>query len=748
MSAEAAAAALKAAQAAWAHRDDSAALAHLQKARAEDLAAALADIGLLQAEVLRQTGQFAATDTVLARVQAEHPGDFWPLYHRARLARQRKDLPAAWAHLGAARANAAENPISLDLLEAELLEDTGQPEAAEALLRAVVDKHPRTLAAYLRLAALAEARDDLAAAHQALEAAVKIDPSRMPLQFDLVRLSLETGRPNAAIARLETLRARHGPQPQIMMKLAGAFRQSRQDAREIETLSTLLRLNPQYPPLLRHLFSTRAKEADPAVLEAVLDLVRRKQGTDLADALEVPMRLQQLDFTAALRAIRATRQSRRSAAEAQSLASALFGAHHYRLGWRYLRACLRRWPENQGFWGMLVHQGGRLGRAEAVSDALDDAAAQLPARRVTEFRLTLSGYRDDLEGAIACFAELHAQGAARPPQRWLLHKMLFNLAGPDEAAAFYDRFGPAVAAESKPLHRVGLPGSMAMEFELERAELARLPKDISLKDWTLARPESSAAAIRLIDAWRTTPPCPPAGASKSETRPIPRRIYQYWDSAPPAAITEMTAHWAAAPGFEHRLFDRREARIFLAETFGKSWVRAFDMANNAAQEADLLRLALLTKTGGIWADADDVLYGDLDRLLASGPGLIVYREPQGGALGNNFLAAPPAHPVLAYAAQVAVEALTARSSDLAWFKTGPGLLTRAVGLFLAKADPDVARRQITILDWPALAGEIATHNPAAYKSSDSYWNRKDERGAPRPPDLWDQLLAGLQGNRP
>lgn len=268
--------------------------------------------------------------------------------------------------------------------------------------------------------------------------------------------------------------------------------------------------------------------------------------------------------------------------------------------------------------------------------------------------------------------------------------------------------------------------------------------DLALRDWVRARPGSSVAAIRLIDAWRAGAGPPP----EDRTGTVPRRIVQYWDAPePPPAIAGMIASWAGAPGFEHRLHDRQSARAFLRDTFGERCVQALAMASDAAQEADLLRLAVLARSGGVWADADDVLYGDLDRLLAAGPSLIVAREAPGGALANNFLAAPPEHPVIVRAAQMAVQALNARSADLAWFKTGPGLLTRAVGLYLAETEPETARRQITILTWPQLAGAVATHNPATYKNAAGYWNRKDERDAPRPTDLWGQLLAGLRAAR-
>jgi mannosyltransferase OCH1-like enzyme len=187
--------------------------------------------------------------------------------------------------------------------------------------------------------------------------------------------------------------------------------------------------------------------------------------------------------------------------------------------------------------------------------------------------------------------------------------------------------------------------------------------------------------------------------------------------------------------------DRIDALRFLRETFGSDWVRAFQLAQNAAQEADLLRLCLLARSGGIWADADDFLYGDLPGLLARGSGLILYREPLGGALGNNIMAAPPRHPAVVFAARLACRTLLQRDNENAWNKTGPGLLTRAVAQYLNRVDPAEAQRQITILDWPVVAQQVSTHNPVPYKATASYW---DNTGARRLKDpIWQTFVGAL-----
>ena len=219
---------------------------------------------------------------------------------------------------------------------------------------------------------------------------------------------------------------------------------------------------------------------------------------------------------------------------------------------------------------------------------------------------------------------------------------------------------------------------------------------------------------------------------------------QYWgDRAPPAQVTAMVDSWRAAPGFDHQLYDKMAALRFLREHFGPRWVSAFRLARYPAQEADLFRLCALAHSGGIYADADDVLLGGLDDLV-QGPGargLILYREPLGGILGNNFIAAPPGHPAIIQAARMACAGLLQRSNEAIWNSTGPGLLTRAVAAYIARTDPAELSRELTLLDWPDVAGRVLMHNTVTYKSTAQHWNTDVP-----PPEIgvWQELCTRLE----
>jgi hypothetical protein len=56
-------------------------------------------------------------------------------------------------------------------------------------------------------------------------------------------------------------------------------------------------------------------------------------------------------------------------------------------------------------------------------------------------------------------------------------------------------------------------------------------------------------------------------------------------------------------------------------------------------------------------------------------------------LGNNFIAATAAHPVITRAVELAAAAMNRDDKDLVWLSTGPGLFTRAFAQVWAESKP-------------------------------------------------------------
>ncbi len=171
----------------------------------------------------------------------------------------------------------------------------------------------------------------------------------------------------------------------------------------------------------------------------------------------------------------------------------------------------------------------------------------------------------------------------------------------------------------------------------------------------------------------------------------------------------------------------------LWRTYGGAAARAFLMAGNPTEEADFLRLGLLAAQGGIWEDTDDALYGDPATLIGDSHGLWCFREAPIGTVANNFLAASPGHPVIVNALAEAEEALLGRSAEWAWFKTGPALLTRAMGRILA--DPPADCPPVAIARQSDVRKIVAMHCPALHKTMGNHWSRIHGRSA----QFWQPL---------
>ena len=94
--------------------------------------------------------------------------------------------------------------------------------------------------------------------------------------------------------------------------------------------------------------------------------------------------------------------------------------------------------------------------------------------------------------------------------------------------------------------------------------------------------------------------------------------------------------------------------------------------------------------------------------------------------------------VLLWALEAAGRSLLARENDGTWFKTGPGLVTRATASWLAEAE-GTADQGLTLLTLPQLRAHVHPHVRLGYKSSGSYWNARDAHA----PGALVSALSGL-----
>jgi hypothetical protein len=142
---------------------------------------------------------------------------------------------------------------------------------------------------------------------------------------------------------------------------------------------------------------------------------------------------------------------------------------------------------------------------------------------------------------------------------------------------------------------------------------------------------------------------------------IPRIIHQTWfeeltpDRYP--HLQRLQNSWKAS-GWDYRFYTDATARVYIQEHYPDRFVEAYDAILPGAFKADLFRLCVLLKEGGIYADIDVQLDVNLDSFLTNNLSFFVPRDvaidhwPRANyCLWNGLLGAAPGHPIIARAVE-------------------------------------------------------------------------------------------------
>lgn len=201
---------------------------------------------------------------------------------------------------------------------------------------------------------------------------------------------------------------------------------------------------------------------------------------------------------------------------------------------------------------------------------------------------------------------------------------------------------------------------------------------------------------------------------------IPHKLHQYWEGPLPEDLgVALQRMQDLNPEEAYHLYDRAEARAYLQTHAAPEVVKAFDLARSAAERADLFRLVLLGREGGIYVDADDLCRGKLRDLLPDKSQMVLFQEYH-GALANNFLATVPNNPMLKRALESAVAETVSGAATSIWLRTGPGLITRAVAQALAE-NGGVLPNGWHILRQSDMAARLIICAPFSYKLDHRHW---------------------------
>lgn len=719
---------------------------------ADQLSQARADIGAARAAAKDGAGLRVAEikaliaaeeyDTAAARLDlaiGAYPDT--PALHVQRIALA-QIVDGAQAALPIARQAADRFPdaLHLQLALGEALRRTGQRTEAETHLRATADRFPRSALPHVRLARLAieVGLPDVAFA-DVTEARAR-DKGTLPVELAYADVTLRLGRTEEAVARLEWLVGNDQITPALLVKLIAAHRSLGQSD-EADSYARLgQEMFPGSATLVEYLAPLTAGldlGLDPDAVADSLPASRR-------DALTARMALRALELDTALEAARRPPTAQRGPSDIKLVASALMQAGRLPLVWRYLRFALTHWAADPGIVSLFAQASNKVGRPAAALATLADRGIGADSTSPTTLSNLALLHASGGHSVPAMAAFEACLGAGGFPQRNTYRMLMRCLIG-DGRADLLERLLDIQESANLWTHphlQKSLNGQLQTEARLalrmgaagetedgEASGEAPGGAERAARLW--AHPGSNIAAMAVVGHWVRHASDGPDAVKPVGTdgAAVPRQIFQYWDrKTPPSRIAAMMTTWRLAPGYKYRCYDRREAMTYLADKVSPEARRAFQLARNPAEEADFLRLCLLHREGGIYADADDRRDGDLNRFIADRTGLTVLVEPGLANVANNFLIAAPSHPVLAKAVDMAQQALLARDAETTWSKTGPGLLTRALASHLGDCLVADVAPEVTPLGLADIAEVVSIHNPAEHKGSATDWRGLSREG--------------------
>jgi mannosyltransferase OCH1-like enzyme len=150
-----------------------------------------------------------------------------------------------------------------------------------------------------------------------------------------------------------------------------------------------------------------------------------------------------------------------------------------------------------------------------------------------------------------------------------------------------------------------------------------------------------------------------AESRNSAKKRIPRIIHQTWfeelSTIRYPHLERLQNSWRAT-GWDYRFYNDTGCRTYIAEHYPQLFVDAYDAILPGAFKADLFRLLVLFKEGGVYSDIDIQLEADLDNFVTKDLAFFVPRDvpldywPDSNyCLWNGLLGASPGNPIIAKA---------------------------------------------------------------------------------------------------
>jgi cellulose synthase operon protein C len=384
---------------------------------------------------------------------------------------------------------------------------------------------------------------------------------------------------------------------------------------------------------------------------------------------------------AALDWVRAHPAPRRDAEAAERLGRVLVGAGTGRLAARYLGACCRRWPAEPQILNLATDALIACGAADRVSDLL--ASAGIGAAQGLASRVSAAMAAGDVEAALDACQAAERAGAGRLPLINMieLHVLAGDLSTAEACAA-------RLSVTDGPLEEAVIcrPRATRVGSLLNEARILAA----SGVDWQAADlPDLAQAAQSFFLPARTLvqrlgPQASTQAAGIGEAPTVPDLIHVIWPGPPPIPdeVERILEEWRARSRRQVTVHDERTAPGWLRERIGADAARAYAMAPEREQKADLMMLAALMVDGGVAIAPSEWPAADIDPVIDAVSGAGFFLDAS-GAVSTDVVIAVAGHPVLTDAFDRAVASCLTRENDHRWFKTGPGLLTRVLAAGLS-----------------------------------------------------------------
>lgn len=199
------------------------------------------------------------------------------------------------------------------------------------------------------------------------------------------------------------------------------------------------------------------------------------------------------------------------------------------------------------------------------------------------------------------------------------------------------------------------------------------------------------------------------------------------------------------PGYEVRYYSDNDARKFIEENYPQ-YLEDYDVLVPKAFKADLLRLLLIYKYGGVYNDIGHMYLKPIDSFL-SNESLVVCRD-QGIEglppyyLQNSIIAAVPKHPMIKEAIDVVIENIRNRyygKIDLE--PTGPGALGKGFNRYFKRGEQEIQigmfQSDIKVMNHPGVVIKDIDGIDVIKTKFDNYYEIVYPGNVGRYADLWN-----------